>query len=134
MAASSKVKNMLTEIKLQQSEAGHTVISISVPSAKASAVAETIRGILQLAGHKVRCVNEEGAAIYYLDEVFPDSSPAAILRGYRGKMEWTQQELAERLGITRNRISDMENGRKRISLNMARRLSELFNIPYKVFL
>lgn len=68
------------------------------------------------------------------EEVFPDSSPAMTLRGYRGKMEWTQKELADKLGTTQNRISNMESGKRRISLNMAKRLSELFNIPYKVFL
>lgn len=125
---------MLTEMKLQSSETGQTVISISVPSAKASAVAETIRGILKLTGHKVRNINENGDEVHTIDEVFPDASPAMALRGYRGKMEWTQQELAEKLGTTQNRISDMESGKTRISMNMAKRLSTLFNIPYKVFL
>lgn len=30
-------------------------------------------------------------------EVFPDANSAMVLRGFRGKMEWTQQELADKL-------------------------------------
>jgi plasmid maintenance system antidote protein VapI len=49
-------------------------------------------------------------------------------------MEWTQQELAEKLGTTQNCISDMESGKRSISKAMALRLGEIFTISYKVFL
>lgn len=67
-------------------------------------------------------------------EVFPDANPAMVLRGFRGKMEWTQQELADKLGTTQNCISDMESGKRSISKAMAVRLGKIFNIAYKVFL
>lgn len=125
---------MLAEMQLHSSQEGQTVISLSVPTAKAHVVAEAIRNFLNLSGHKVKHINDDGEEIRTLEEVFPDASPAMTLRGYRGKMEWTQQELAEKLGTTQNRISDMESGKRRISMNMAKRLSDLFHIPYKVFL
>lgn len=125
---------MLTEMQLHPSEEGQTVISLSVPSARAQEVAKAIRGVLNLAGHKVKNVNENGEEVRTIEEVFPAASPAITLRGYRGKMEWTQQELADKLGTTQNRISDMESGKRGISLNMAKRLGELFDVPYKVFL
>lgn len=125
---------MLTEMQLHPAEEGQTVISLSVPTARAHEVARAIRSILNLAGHKVKNVNENGEEVRTIEEVFPDASPAMALRGYRGKMEWTQQELADKLGTTQNRISDMESGKRRISMNMAKRLEGLFDVPYKVFL
>lgn len=67
-------------------------------------------------------------------EVFLDANPAMVLRGFRGKMEWTQQELADKLGTTPNCISDMESGKRSISKAMAVRVGEVFDIAYTVFL
>lgn len=125
---------MQTEMKLHSTDTGQAIISLSVPAAKAVMVAEAIKGMLTLAGHKVRRVNAEGEEVVSADEVFSDASPAMALRGFRGKMEWTQQELAEKLGTTQNCISDMESGKRPISMNMAKRLADLFQLPYKVFL
>ncbi len=54
-----------------------------------------------------------------------------MLRGLRVKEDITQVELAEKLGISQNMVSDMEA--ESISLKMAKRIGETFNIPYKVF-
>lgn len=67
-------------------------------------------------------------------EVFPDATPAMVLRGFRGKMEWTHQELADKLGTTQNCISDMESGKHSISKAMAVHMREVFDIAYTVFL
>lgn len=125
---------MRTEMQLHPAEAGQAIISLSVPAAKANLVADAIKSMLTLAGHKVHRVDSEGEKVVSADEVFPDASPAMALRGFRGKMEWTQQELAEKLGTTQNCISAMESGKRLISMNMARRLENVFNISYKVFL
>jgi len=87
-----------------------------------------------LAGHKVKNHDTVGARWISAARVFPDASPALALRGFRGKMEWTQQELAERLGTTQNCISDMESGKRNISKAMALRLGKIFDVSYKVFL
>ncbi len=125
---------MQTEMRLHSFGEGHAVISLSVPADKAFTVADAIKGILTLAGHKVRRVNEEGEEIFSAKEVFPDGSPAMALRGLRGKEDMTQAELAERLSISQNMVSDMESGKRAISLKMAKRLEEVFKLPYKVFL
>ena len=125
---------MRTEMQLHPAEAGQAIISLSVPAAKANLVADAIKSMLTLAGHKVHRVDSEGEKVVSADEVFPDASPAMALRGFRGKMEWTQQELAEKLGTTQNCISAMESGTRLISMNMAKRLENVFNISYKVFL
>lgn len=125
---------MQTEIKLHSAEEGQAIISLSVPAAEALTIADTIKGLLTLAGHQVRRVSEEDEEIFSAEEVFPDGSPAMALRGFRGKMEWTQQELAEKLGTTQNCISDMESGKRPISKSMSARLGKIFDISYKVFL
>ncbi len=126
---------MQSEIQIHTAEVGsQAIITLSVPAAKADMVADAIRSMLTLAGHKVRRINSEGEEIVSAEEVFPDASPAMALRGFRGKMEWTQQELAEKLGTTQNCISAMESGKRHISVNMAKRLGKVFNISYKAFL
>lgn len=67
------------------------------------------------------------------DEIFANVTPGMILRGLRVKEDITQAELAERLSITQNMVSDMESGRRNISLKMARRISEELKVPYKMF-
>ena len=113
---------------------GQEVISLTVPTGKARAVADAIRSVLSLAGHKVRRVNANGEEIVSADEVFPNANPAMMLRGLRGKEDITQAELAERLGISQNMVSDMESGKRNISVNMAKRIGETFHVPYKLFL
>jgi DNA-binding XRE family transcriptional regulator len=112
---------------------GQEVISLSVPEGKARTVADAIKGMLTLAGHKVRRINSEGEEVIPASEVFSDANPAMMLRGLRGKEDITQQELAERLGITQTMVSDLESGKRPISLKMAKRIGEAFNVPYKLF-
>ena len=123
---------MLAEMMLRSDEEGRGVIQLTVPSANTIKVAEAIRGVLSLAGHKVRRINSE--EVVSADEVFPDGCPAMALRGLRGKEDLTQAELAARLGVSQNAISEMESGKRPISTKMAKRLGEEFNLPYKVFL
>ena len=124
---------MFAEIKTLTSQ-GKAEIRLSVPAGSAAAVEDAIRSMLTLAGHKVRLLNEEDEEIVSAAEVFPDGSPAMALRGFRGKMEMSQQELADKLGTARTSIVAMESGSRPISRAMAKRLGEVFNISYKVFL
>jgi DNA-binding XRE family transcriptional regulator len=125
---------MQAELKLQSAGEGQALISLSIPASHAFSVAEAIKNILTFAGHKVRRVNSEGEEVLSAAEVFPDASPAKALRGLRGKEDITQTELAMRLGITQTMVSDMESGRRAISLKMAKRIGDEFKIAYKIFL
>ena len=125
---------MNAEIRMLQGQPGRTEINLSIPSAKAGVILDALRGILPMAGLRVRRLNEEGDEVFSAKEVFPDGSPAMLLRGLRGKEELTQAELATRLSISQNMVSDMESGRRPISLKMAKRIGEEFKIPYKGFL
>lgn len=125
---------MDAEVRLLPGQAGRAHIDISVPAGSALVVLEAIRGMFALAGHKVRRINEEGEEVFSAREVFPEGNPAMLLRGYRGKLDMTQKELAEKLGVTQNRVSDMESGKRPISKDMAVKLGEIFDTPYKSFL
>ncbi len=68
------------------------------------------------------------------DRVFPESTPGKVLRGARGLKEMTQLQLARMAGVRPAHISDMENGRRTISREMAKKLGQALDFPYKAFL
>jgi len=95
----------------------------------------------QLPEEKIGQIQEAVAAILAapddsvpLEEVFPDLHPGSAIRGLRLREGLTQQQLAQLLGIKRTNLSEMENGRRPIGKNLARRLAEVLRTDYKVFL
>jgi DNA-binding XRE family transcriptional regulator len=63
------------------------------------------------------------------------TTPGESLKIYRQNRGFTQEELGRKLGnFTRQHISDMENMRRSISKDVAKRLSKLFNVPVERFL
>lgn len=62
------------------------------------------------------------------------SIPASILRGARSKAEITQTRLSELTGIPQRHISEMEQGKRPIGKETARKLAEALNVDYNVFL
>ena len=67
---------------------------------------------------------------------FGDSStPGDMLRLRRVQFEhWTQKQLAEKLGIPWQHISNMERGSRPISISMARRLGRVFGCSPELFI
>lgn len=63
-----------------------------------------------------------------------DMSPAAILRGMRYREDITQAELSRRTGIPQRHISEMENSRRPIGKQNARKLAEALDCPPAHFL
>jgi ribosome-binding protein aMBF1 (putative translation factor) len=51
-----------------------------------------------------------------------------LLAGARLKSGMTQKELAEKLSVKQNMISDYERGRRRLSLPMAKRIGKILNV------
>ena len=73
------------------------------------------------------------------EEVFPELAddarrPAVMLRGSRYKADMTQKKLAELLGIRQHHLSEMENGKRSIGRKMAKRLAEVFDCDYRLFI
>jgi DNA-binding XRE family transcriptional regulator len=69
-----------------------------------------------------------------LEEVFPDLHQGSAIRGLRLRGGLTQEQLARLLGIKRTNLSEMENGKRPIGKNMAKRLAQVLKTDYKVFL
>ena len=71
-------------------------------------------------------------------ELFPefsDESTASIsLKGARKKEGITQKELSRLAGIPQGHISEMENGKRAIGKEIAKKLGKTLKISYKVFL
>lgn len=51
------------------------------------------------------------------------------LRVLRAERQWSQQDLAERLGVSRQSVNAIETGRYDPSLPLAFTISEVFGLP-----
>ena len=69
-----------------------------------------------------------------LEEVFPDLHQGSAIRGLRLREGLTQEQLARLVGVKRTNLSEMENGKRPIGKNMAKRLARVLKTDYKVFL
>jgi DNA-binding XRE family transcriptional regulator len=94
-----------------------------LPDGQISRIQEAITAILGAADESLP-----------LAEVFPDLHPGSAIRGLRLREGLTQKQLAEVLGIKRNNLSEMENGKRPIGKNLAKRLAQALRTNYKVFL
>lgn len=59
-----------------------------------------------------------------MDELVPVKNKLRMLRAERG---WSQAELAERLGVSRQTVNSIETERYEPSLSLAFRISRLFS-------
>jgi DNA-binding XRE family transcriptional regulator len=74
---------------------------------------------------------------YTIAEVFPEyigKEQQVALRAYRSRENLTQRQLAELTGIPQRHISEMENGKRVIGKELAKRLAKALKADYKVFL
>jgi len=74
---------------------------------------------------------------YSIAEVFPEYAGRELevaLRAYRNREGLTQKRLAELTGIPQHHISEMENGKRSIGKERARRLAEALHCDYRQLL
>lgn len=50
------------------------------------------------------------------------------IRVLRAERKWTQQDLADRLGITRQTVASIENGKYSLSLKLAFEIARVFEV------
>ena len=70
----------------------------------------------------------------FKEELKEFGQAALMLRGSRHKMELTQKELADALGISQNHVSEMEHGKRPIGKVMALRMGKFFKTDYRKFM
>jgi len=61
-------------------------------------------------------------------------SPGSNVKTYRKIHELTQANLADKLGIMRHHVTEIEKGRRAISKDMAHKLADLFKVPIDRFI
>jgi transcriptional regulator with XRE-family HTH domain len=68
-------------------------------------------------------------------DVSEATTPGDTLKIYRENFGLTQADLGQKLGkFTRQKISDMERNKRSISKDVAKKLSQLFDVPIDRFL
>ena len=70
----------------------------------------------------------------FKEDIEKYSESGLMLRGSRHKESLTQKELAKAIGISQHHISEMENGKRSIGKEMAKRFAEFFKTDYRIFL
>lgn len=110
-------------------------IRLRIPSDQEYKVRSMIESVLDLTDvqYSIEGKGDEDETLP-LDAVFPDLHPGSAIKGLRYRENLTQDQLSRKLGIKRHHISEMENGKRPIGKEMARRLAEALNTDYKVFL
>ena len=72
-----------------------------------------------------------------LEQVMPEmsvNSGGVCIRGGRSKENITQVALSELTGISQRHLSEMENGKRPIGKENAKKLARALNVDYRVFL
>lgn len=74
-----------------------------------------------------------------IDDLFNDltqqsGEPAVLLKGLRYREGLSQIEFAKKLNISQTNLSAMENGRRTIGKELAKRIADLFGVDYRIFL
>lgn len=74
-----------------------------------------------------------------IDNVFAEllsesTEPSLMLKGLRAKEGLTQVEFAKLIGVTQANLSSMENGKRSIGKEIAKRIQKTFGMSYQLFL
>ncbi len=68
-------------------------------------------------------------------EAFGDMPSTALnLRGLRNREGLTQEQFGDAIGVEQSNISKMERGKRQIGIPIAKRIGEMFDIDYRLFL
>lgn len=60
--------------------------------------------------------------------------PGVLLKGLRYREGLSQVEFAKKLNISQTNLSAMENGKRTIGKELAKRIAKLFGLDYRYFL
>ena len=115
---------------------------VKMPHIKIDIEGEIPNSILKILkkeyGDQVQIITDEYEDAFETDwykKIKANLHPGKYVRAYRENKNMTQTQLGEKLdGLSKQCISDMENGRRAISMNIAKKLSKLFNRPVEKFL
>ena len=81
-------------------------------------------------------MDEESVALESTDwykKMSAEMTPGKAIRADRGLRGWTQNVLAQKLGISIQNLSAMEHDRRPVSKKMAAKLSQIFGVPPETY-
>ena len=81
-------------------------------------------------------VDEESVALESTDwckKMSVEMTPGKAIRADRGLRGWTQNVLAQKLGVSIQNLSAMEHDRRPVSKKMAAKLSQVFGVPPETY-
>lgn len=109
---------------------GRNARSFAIPASRKQEMVKFISRLKNAASEKTFSAEE------VLPELADDAQrPATMLRGARQKADMTQAELAAKLDdVRQHHLSEMENGKRPIGKDMAKRLAAVLKCDYRVFL
>jgi DNA-binding XRE family transcriptional regulator len=117
----------MLELTKKQTTKGFVELHFLVPKKKA----EEIKKVVACLGGVEEAEENE---LVPFEDAFPEFHHGITLRGLRQRDGLTQGELAEKIGSQQNHISEMEKGKRAIGKAIAKKLGEVFNTSYRVFL
>ena len=84
-------------------------------------------------------LDEREAGMIPATELFPElgdphKTPGIALRGVRLRLDMTQKEMAEKIGVSQGDLSKMEKGERPIGKKIAMRIGKAINVDYRRFL
>lgn len=123
---------MLAPMK-RQTTGGSTEITLTIPNHLADSISAIIQNALMLAAHNDKEEIDDDKS-YPIENFVDEITPGRALLGLRYREDLTQKQFAEKLGLKQSHVSEMENNRRPITLQMAKKISKVFGIGYKVFL
>jgi DNA-binding XRE family transcriptional regulator len=109
-------------------------ICIRVSATEVDRVKFAFSQFLDLAGVQYSITGNNEEDLITWEEAFPQLGCGSVLQGARDREGLTQSELAEKIGVKPHHISEMENSKRAIGKSMAKRLAQVLNTGYKVFL
>lgn len=101
---------------------------------------EILDGIAAIKGgggvrHTVEAPGQSTTLEDFFSKHYQGQTEAAVsLRGYRYREDLTQKQLADLAGIPQRHISEMENGKRPIGKERAKKLAKALNADYRLFL
>ncbi len=96
---------------------------------------ENAQAVETLLGH----LDESDEGVIPAAELFPNlgdpkKTPGIALRGIRRRLEWTQKQMAEKIGVSQGDLSKIEKGERPIGKKLAMRIGKTLGIDYRRFL
>lgn len=70
----------------------------------------------------------------FSDLVEKSGEPGVLLKGLRYREGLSQIAFAKKLNIGQSNLSAMENGRRTIGKELAKRIADIFGLDYRIFL